>query len=275
MNAWLSTNGGSWWSYAFMRHALIAVMLVSPLFALIGGLAINHRMAFYADAIGHAALTGVAIGVLLGLPNPASAILAFSVLLAVLITVFRWKSAAPTDAVIGLTMSIAVAAGLVILSRGGQFGRYMPLLIGDILTLTTVDLVRLAVLGLLTFLTALRFFNAVFLTTLNPSLALSRGIPVRSLELGFAVFVAAVVALCIPWLGLLVVNALLILPAAAARNVARSAGAYFLLSVLFGWAAGLIGLWASFRFDTAAGPTLVLAGGVLYLLTLLIRALRA
>jgi len=261
----------SWWQFAFMRYALIAILLVSPLFALIGGMVINHRMAFYADAIGHAALTGAAIGVLLGLKNPTAAIPFFSVLLAVLITFFRRQGTAPSDAVIGLTMSIAVAAGLVILSRGGQFGRYVPLLIGDILTLDRVDLVRLAILSVLTLLAALRFFNAVYLMTLNRSLALSRGLPVWGVELGFSVFVAAVVAFCIPWLGLLVVNALLILPAAAARNVARSARTYFLLSGVFGFISGVVGLIASFHFDTAAGPTIVLIGCALYIATLAFR----
>lgn len=265
---------GGWWEFGFMRYALIAILLVSPLFALIGGVIINHRMAFFADAIGHAALTGVAIGVLLGWKDPTAAIPFFSMLLAVFITLFRRQGAAPSDAVIGLTMSIAVAAGLVILSRGGQFGRYVPLLIGDILTLTRADLVRLGLLCVLAILAASRFFNSVYLITLNRTLAFGRGLPVWGVELGFAVFVGAVVSFCIPWLGMLVINALLILPAAAARNIARRAGAYFLLSGLFGLLSGVAGLLASYRFDTAVGPTIVLAGGAFYLLTLTMRIVR-
>lgn len=258
----------AWAQYAFMQQALLAVLLVTPLFALLGCLAIDNQMAFFADAIGHANLAGIALGLLLGVTDPTWSTLGFALLLAVGIMLLRRREGVPRDTPIAMVMAMAMAIGIVLLSRGGGFARQTRFLVGDILTVTPAELGRLALTLLLVAALWGWLFNRLLLTFLNRSLARSRGVAVWRVETLFALLVAAVVALCMPWVGLLTINALLIVPAAAARNVARGATRYVALALLFSLTAGVAGLLASFYWGTASGATMVLAAMVIYLATL-------
>lgn len=274
MNLWHSLIGSlpcEWAQLEFMRLALLAVLLAAPLYAVLGCLVVNSRMAFFSEAIGHAALTGVALGTLAGLADPTPAILIFSALLALVIAWLRKSSALSSDTIIGLVMAGAVALGVVLLSRGGGFNRYTHFLIGDILTITPAELARLAVLTAVTLLIWAVLFNQLFLATLHPVLARSRGVNVWAVEALFSVVIALVVAMSIAWIGLLVINSLLILPAAAARNLARSTAAYLGFALLFSFLAGVAGLIVSFYAATATGATIVLVALGLFLLTVPLR----
>ena len=124
MNAWYQLIGllpFEWAHYVFMKNALLAILLISPLFALLGCMVIHNQMAFFSEALGHAALTGIAIGVLLGVADPLWSMTAFAILLALAVSALRRYSAASTDTIIGLVMSFTVALGVVLLSRGGGF----------------------------------------------------------------------------------------------------------------------------------------------------------
>ena len=271
MNLWHSLIGAlpfEWAQLEFMRLALIAVLLAAPLYAVLGCLVVNSRMAFFSEAIGHAALTGVALGTLAGMSDPTPAVLLFSAALALAIAWLRKSSAISSDTIIGLVMAGAVALGVVLLSRGGGFNRYTHFLIGDILTIAPAELARLAVLALATLLIWAALFNKLFLATLHPVLARSRGVNVWMVEALFSVVIALVVAMSIAWIGLLVINSLLILPAAAARNLARSTAAYLGWALLFSFLAGVAGLIVSFYAATATGATIVLVALGLFLLTL-------
>ena len=271
MNLWHSLIGSlpfDWSQLEFMRLALVAVLLAAPLFAVLGCLVVNSRMAFFSEAIGHAALTGVALGTLAGLTDPTPAVLLFSALLALAIAWLRKSSALSSDTIIGLVMAGAVALGVVLLSRGGGFNRYTRFLIGDILTITPPELAQLAMLAVVTLLIWAALFNRLFLATLHPVLARSRGINVWGIEALFAVVIALVVAMSIAWIGLLVINSLLILPAAAARNLARSTAAYLGLALVFSLVAGMTGLIISYYAATATGATIVLVALALFVLTL-------
>ncbi len=256
-----------WAQLEFMRLALLAVLLAAPLYAVLGCLVVNSRMAFFSEAVGHAALTGVALGTLAGLADPTPAVLLFSALLALAIAWLRKSSAISSDTIIGLVMAGAVALGVVLLSRGGGFNRYTHYLIGDILTITPAELARLAGLAAVTLLVWAVLFNRLFLATLHPVLARSRGVNVWAVEALFSVVIALVVAMSITWIGLLVINSLLILPAAAARNLARSTAAYLGWALLFSFLAGIAGLIVSFYAATATGATIVLVALGLFLLT--------
>ena len=113
-----------WAEFGFMQMALLAVLVVAPLFAFLGCMVVNNQMAFFSDAIGHSALTGIAIGVILGVVNPVWSMTLFSLCLAVGITLLRKYGTASADTIIGIVMSFTVATGIVILSRGGGFSRY-------------------------------------------------------------------------------------------------------------------------------------------------------
>lgn len=260
-----------WAQFTFMQNAMLAVLLIAPLFALIGCLVISNQMAFFSDAIGHAALTGIAIGTLAGLADPLWAMLAFATVLAILVSVLRRYSSASTDTIIGLMMAFAVALGVVLLSRGGGFARYSRYLIGDLLTITPFEILRLVLLLAIVAAVWLAFFNPLFFTCLNRSLAKARGFPVWRLETFFAVMVALVVTVTIPWVGLLVINALLIVPAAASRNMARTMTAYVLGAVVISALAGILGLITSFYWGTATGATIVLWAMGFFILSLTLR----
>lgn len=260
-----------WAQYGFMQNALLAIVLVTPLLALLGCLVINHQMAFLSEAIGHSTLTGLAVGVLLGLRDPIAAVVGFSVLLGILVVCLRRYSAVSPDTAIALLMACVVSLGVVLLSRGGGFSRYSRYLVGDILTISGVEIGHLAFLLVLVLLVWSLFFNSLFLVHLNRTLAASRGFRVARMEFGFTMLVALVVAVAMPWVGLLVINAMLILPAAAARNLARNTRQYTGLAVLFGTAAGVLGLVTSFYGNTATGATMALWAGVFFVLSIFLR----
>ena len=260
-----------WAHFSFMQNALLAILLVSPLFALIGTLVISNQMAFFSEAIGHATLTGIAIGAVLGLSDPTWALMGFCILLALAVTLLRRYSKVSADTLIGLVMAFAVALGVVILSRGGGFAKYAGFLIGDLLTISPAEIARLALILLLVGVLWIVYFNRFVLTFLNRSLAQSRGVNIWAMEAFFASIVALVVAVSIPWVGLLVVNSLLIIPAATSRNLASNSRQYLLIAAGFSVVAGISGLVLSFYWGTATGATVVLVALVLYAFSFLPR----
>ena len=260
-----------WWQYDFMRNAFFAILLIMPLFAMLGTLVVNNGMAFFSDALGHSALTGVGIGVLLGLSEYRLVMVAFAVVFALVMNRIRHSRLSSTDTVIGVFSSCGVALGLVILSRGGSFSKYQSLLIGDILSISPGELL---VLGTTLAATAgiwLLCFNQLHAVSISPALARSKGIPVKLLDNLFVVLIAVIVMLAIQWVGLLIINAMLILPAAASRNVARSMRSYHLLALIFGLFSGILGLLVSYHNAVAAGPMVVLIAAVLYFGTFALR----
>ena len=212
----------SWTEYTFMKNALLAVLLMTPLFGLLSTMVVSSRMAFFSDSLGHGAFTGIAVGALVGIVSPLTALIIFSIAFALLITYIKHRTAASADTVIGVFSSTAIAVGLMVMSRGGGFSKFSPLLIGDILSITPPDLAGLLAVDLLVVLVWAVLFNHLLLLSVNPSLAHSRGISVVRIEAAFAALLAVVVAVSIQWVGILIINALLVLPGAAARNMARS-----------------------------------------------------
>ena len=260
--------------FDFMKNALLAVLLLTPLLGLLGTMAVNHQMAFFSDALGHSALTGIGLGIILGMRNDLLAMLIFGVVWAIMICLIKQSGSASTDTIISVFSSTSVAAGLLILARGGKFAKYSSLLIGDILAVTPADLVYLlAALGVTLVVWAV-VYNALLLTSVDPFLARSRGIPTRLIEVGFVVLVAVAVMLSIRWVGVMLINALLILPAAAGRNLARNARQHAAWSVGIALGSGLIGLTAAYYLDTSAGATIVLVSAAAYAVSLLIRKVK-
>ena len=155
---------------------------------------------------------------------------------------------------------------------GGNFSKYNSLLIGDILSITRTELTGLLVAFVLTVIFWLFCFNRLHFVSINPSLAQSKGVPVRLYDNLFVVLMAIIVMLSIQWVGLLIINALLILPAAAARNLARNMRTYHLFSVLIAVICGVLGLVLSYYTDIATGPMIVLLASGVFFLTFLKKA---
>ncbi|WP_281713384.1 metal ABC transporter permease [Anaerotignum lactatifermentans] len=257
----------SMFQYDFMKNAFLAAVLIAPLFALLGTMAVNNKMAFFSDALGHSAFTGIGLGVLLGLDNPILAMLAFGIFLSLVITKVKAANMASSDTIISVFSSSAMALGIVILSGSGGFSKYSSYLIGDILTVSQTDLLVLLLVLIGVYVLWAVFYNQLLLLSINRSLAASRGVRVVLMENIFVIMVAVAVMVSIRAIGILMINSLLILPAAAARSVTRSARGYHWLTTVFGLVSALAGLTISYYGDTSAGATMVLTAAVLFLIT--------
>lgn len=261
----------SFLQYTFMKNALLAIVLITPLFGMLGTMAVDNKMAFFSDALGHSALTGVALGVVLGMKDQMLPMLLFGVLWAALITFVKQHSRMSADTIISVFSSASVALGLVILSRGGAFARYSSLLVGDVLSVTANDLPLLLGALILVFVCWTFLFNPLLLTSVNASLARSRGIRTKLTEYGFTILVALCVMVSIRWVGVMLINSLLILPAAASRNLARNAVSYLWGSVLISLVCGIAGLILSYYLNTSAGAAIVLLCALVYFISLPLR----
>ena len=260
-----------WLHYTFMKNALLAILLITPLFGMLGTMAVDNRMAFFSDALGHSALTGIAIGVVLGIGNQMVSMLIFGILWAVLITFVKHNSKMSADTIISVFSSTSIALGLVILARGGAFAKYSSYLVGDVLSVTPGDLLALQLTLVATAVVWVLLFNPLLLTSVNAPLAQSRGIRAKLTEYAFTVLVAVAVMMSIRWVGVMLINSLLILPAAASRNVARNAAWYMRLSVLIALCCGVAGLVLSYYLNTSAGAAIVLCAAAVYFVTLPLR----
>ncbi len=260
----------------FMRNALLAVLLMSPLFGLLSTMVVTGRMSFFSDALGHSAFTGIAIGSIFGLASPTWAAVLFSVGFALLFSYVRSRSNQAADTLIGVFSSSAVALGIFIATLGGNsFTKYNQYLIGDILSVTPGEigmlaLVLLAVIGFWGL-----FSNRLSLTAIHPQLASSRGIPVLLAQTLFTTAIAVVVTLSISSVGLLILNSLLVLPGASARNISRNLRQYHGFSVLFALVAGLGGLLISYSLGCSAGAAISLILALIFTVTFSMRKLRA
>ena len=256
--------------YAFMKNALLALLFLTPLLALLGTMAVNKRMAFFSDALGHSALAGVGIGVLLGVNNVTLILVIFGICWALLITRINRTGGESSDTTISVFSSAGIALGLLVLSGSGKYGRYSSILVGDILAVTPTDILCLGVALAVGVLLWVLMYNQLLLTAINPQLAQSRGIRDKAVEYGFVILVAVAVMLSIRWVGVLLINALLILPAAAARNISRSAAQHALISVLISLFSGIAGLCVSVPLGTSVGAAVVLCAAACYAASLLI-----
>ena len=259
----------------FMRNAFLAILLMAPLFGLLSTMIVTGRMSFFSDALGHSAFTGIAIGCLCGMAMPIWAAVIFSVVFALLFSWVRSRSNQAADTLIGVFSSAAVALGIFVATLGGDsFTKYNKYLIGDILSITPGEIGLLAVVLAAVLVLWVFCSNRLTLTAIHPQLASSRGIPVGLSQTLFTVAIAVVVTLTISSVGLLILNSLLILPAASARNVARNLKQYHLLSVLFALVAGIGGLAMSYYLGNSAGAAISLVLALMFTISFCFRKVR-
>lgn len=258
-----------WLQPAFMIRAFIAILLAAPLFGLLGSMVVASRMAFFSDALGHGAFAGVAFAMLLGLRVPVPlATLIFSIVFALIISFVRQRSRASSDTVIGVFASLSAAFGLLILSYFGNFSRYAHALTGDILTISLTDIYALTILFVVVLLVWSRQVNRNFLLQIDEGLAYSYGINPFVSGLVFAVLLAALVAFSINWIGVLLLNAMLILPAASSRLLAPNLRVYHWLSIVFSVVSGVLGLIISYYLNLNTTASIIVVCGVFYIFAL-------
>ena len=264
----------SWVSYEFMKNALLAVIIITPCFGLVGTMVVGNRMAFFSDVIGHSALTGIAIGVLMGFSDVRPVMIIFAVILSVAINIILEKTKASSDTVIGVFSASTVALGVALLSRGGSFNKYSVFLIGDILSVSRMEIFYLVLLLVAVVIFWIFFGSYLALISVESSLAYDRIVSPFIVRTLFSILVALVVILSIRWVGLLIINSLFILPAASARLISGTLKEYFFRSMYISLLSGISGLIISFYTGSACGATIVLCSAAVYMTILSLKGLK-
>ena len=260
----------------FMKNALLALILMAPLFGLMSTMIVTGRMSFFSDALGHSAFTGIAIGAICGLSAPTWAAVLFSVCFALIFSCVRSRSNQAADTLIGVLSSTAVALGIFVATLGGgSFTKYNKYLIGDILSVTPGEIGMLALVLLAVLVFWCLYANRLTLTAIHPQLASSRGVSVGRAQTLFTIGIAVVVTLSISCVGLLILNSLMVLPGASARNISRNLRQYHGFSVTFALIAGIGGLTVSYYLGCSAGAAISLILAVIFGVTFALRKGRA
>ena len=259
-------------TYSFMKNAFLAIILISPIFAIIGTMIVNNKMAFFSDALGHSALTGIAIGMLFGMSNINISMIIFAIIFAILLNMVKHKTSYGADTIISVFSSIAIALGLAILSKSGSITKYSSYLVGDILSITTNEIIYLLIAFLFVFIFWRFFFNKLNCVSINQTLAKSKGINAYVIDNIFVVIIAIIVMISIRWIGILLINSLLILPAASSRNIAKNMRKYHIFSMLFSIVSGVFGLIISYYYNIPTGPTIVIISGIIYFVTFALKS---
>ena len=268
--------GAEFLSMNFMKNALLAVIVMAPLFGLLSTMIVTGKMSFFSDALGHSGFTGIAIGVLCGAALPIWWAVGLAVAFALLFSFVRSRSSQSADTIIGVFSSTAVALGIFIATMGGgSFTKFNKYLIGDILSVTPGEIGALALVLLAVAALWVLCSNQLILTAIHPQLASSRGVKTARNETLFTVCIAVVVTLAMSWVGLMVINSLLVLPAASARNVAKNVRQYHLFSVLGALVASVAGLILAYYLGCSAGATIALLLALFFAVTFALRRTRA
>ena len=267
-------------AYGFVVNALLAGLMIGPVLGGLGTLVVVKRFAFFSEAVGHAALTGVAIGILLGEPytGPYGSLFGYCLLFGIVLNFLRNRTGLSPDTLIGVFLSVSLALGAsLLLMLAGKINVHIleNVLFGSVLTVSGQDLVVLGIVAVLVLALALPLYNRIMLASFNPQLAAVRGVAVKTLDYLFVVLVTLVTVAAVKVIGAILVGALLVIPAAAARLVSQSLKGFFFLSVLIATISTLFGILLPIVFDlpVPSGAAIILVAGLCFALAALARAL--
>ncbi|KXG79891.1 metal ABC transporter permease [Pseudomonas mosselii] len=267
-------------AYGFVVNALLAGLMIGPVLGGLGTLVVVKRFAFFSEAVGHAALTGVAIGILLGEPytGPYGSLFGYCLLFGILLNFLRNRTGLSPDTLIGVFLSVSLALGAsLLLMLAGKINVHIleNVLFGSVLTVSAHDLLVLGIVAVLVLALALPLYNRIMLASFNPQLAAVRGVAVKSLDYLFVVLVTLVTVASVKVIGAILVGALLVIPAAAARLVSQSLKGFFFVSVIIATLSTLLGILLPIVFDlpVPSGAAIILVAGICFALAALARAL--
>ncbi|MDR2314975.1 MULTISPECIES: metal ABC transporter permease [unclassified Pseudomonas] len=267
-------------AYGFVVNALLAGLMIGPVLGGLGTLVVVKRFAFFSEAVGHAALTGVAIGILLGEPytGPYGSLFGYCLLFGILLNFLRNRTGLSPDTLIGVFLSVSLALGAsLLLMLAGKINVHIleNVLFGSVLTVSGQDLVVLGIVAVLVLALAVPLYNRIMLASFNPQLAAVRGVAVKTLDYLFVVLVTLVTVAAVKVIGAILVGALLVIPAAAARLVSQSLKGFFFVSVLIATLSTLLGILLPIIFDlpVPSGAAIILVAGICFALAALARAL--
>jgi zinc transport system permease protein len=265
--------------YPFLVRGFLCVMLLAPLLGGISHLVVARRMAFFSAALGQAAITGVCVGLLVGEPlnAPYGGMFGFCLLSTLAMVYAKRRSKLPPDTLIGVFLALTLGLGLCLLvavTRQFNVHQVEAILFGSLLTVTDVDLALLVVAAIVLAVLLFRHYNDLLLDSLSTPLAAVRGINTAYLEYGFAIVLTIAILVSLKVIGALLVEALIVVPAAAARNIATGTRSYLLWSIIVAFVAGAGGLLISTRLLVPTGGAVVLAVSLIFFLTLAIGSIR-
>lgn len=267
-------------AYGFVVSALLAGLIIGPVLGGLGTLVVVKRFAFFSEAVGHAALTGVAIGILLGEPytGPYGSLFGYCLLFGVLLNYLRNRTGLSPDTLIGVFLSVSLALGgslLLLLSGRVNIHILENVLFGSVLTVNGQDIAVLSVVAALVVATALPLYNRMMLASFNPQLAAVRGVRVKLLDYLFVVLVTIVTVASVKVIGAILVGALLVIPAAAARLLSQSLRAFFWLSVAIATVSTLAGILVPIEFGlpVPSGAAIILFAGAMFAIAALLRGM--
>lgn len=258
----------------FMQRALLGGLLSGGLGGLLGSFAVLRQLSFFSDALGHSALLGITLGILLGI-DPTLVLIPFAVVFALLVNQLVQRSQLPTDALLNIIYSSSLAGAVLALSLvEGYQGGIQQLLFGDILGISWSDLAVIGSLLLVALTYLLLSLRAQVLLTLHADLAGAAGVRTGWHRLAFIVLLAVVVAVSVKAVGVLLISAFVVIPACAGRLLSRRFPVYLLVSSLLGGACALLGLLASGLTNLPSGPSVVIVQFAGFLLALLVSQTR-
>jgi zinc transport system permease protein len=265
-------------AYGFVVNAVLAGLFIGPVLGGLGTLVVVKRLAFFSEAVGHAALTGVAIGILLGEPytGPYGSLFAYCLLFGMLLNYLRNRTGLSPDTLIGVFLAVSLAMGaslLLMLSGRVNIHILENVLFGSVLTVDAGDLLVLSVVGSLVVALTVPLYNRFMLASFNSQLASVRGVRVKLLDYLFVVLVTIVTVASVKVIGAILVGALLIIPAAAARLLSLSVRGFFWLSVLIATVSTQIGILVPIELElpVPSGAAIILTAGGLFALAAVIR----
>jgi zinc transport system permease protein len=266
--------------YAFFVRGLLSVLLLAPLLGGMSHLVVARRLAFFSAALGQAALTGLTLGlVLLGEPLNAAygGIFGFCFLSALAMVYVKRHASLPSDTLVGVFLSMTLGLGiclLVAVTKRFNIHQVEAVMFGSLLTVTDVDLAILLATGVLITIVFAWIYNQLLLDSLDRALARVSGVPSALIDYLFVILLTAAIVVSLKVIGALLVEAMVVVPAAAARNLARTTRGYLGLSIATAFVAGVGGLFISSRLLVPSGGAVVLAMSVLFFVTLAIGGLR-
>jgi zinc/manganese transport system permease protein len=268
LSTWLTVTNGNdlvtLLEFPFMQRAIAGAVLMGILGGVLGSFVTLRSLSFFSHAVGHAALVGVALGVLLQL-NPTWMLLPFSLVFGVVVLYLIDKTDLGSDSVLSIVLSGALALGVILTSLiQGYRGNLMSVLFGDILAINTTDLILTLLVLVLSSIFLLSSLRQQILLTLNPAVAKIQGIPVQLYRYAFVVLLSLAVAVAIKAVGVLLVNAFLVIPASIAKLISHNFSRFLVMSVIFGSTTSIAGIIISGLFNFASGPSIVIVQFIVF-----------
>ncbi|MDK9580997.1 metal ABC transporter permease [Sneathia sanguinegens] len=270
-----------YFKYAFVINSLLSALFIGPILGGLGTMVVTKRMAFFSESIGHAALTGIALGVLLGEPYDSPYIMLFTycIIFALLINFTRNRTKMSSDTLIGIFLSISIAlGGTLIIFVSSKVNSHMleSVLFGSILTVSDRDIIVLFFSTILLILIVIPNFNKMLLSSFNTNLAIVKGVRVKFLEYMFILLITLVTVSSIKIIGASLVEALFLIPAASAKNLSKSIRTFFVYSIIFSLISCILGILLPLYFDITipSGGSIILVAAIIFFITVLIKNLK-